>query len=38
MEKRHVHILLVKNTDGKRLLGRCKCRLEENVKIKIGEI
>lgn len=37
-EKRNAHTILVKNPEGKRLIRRCKCKLEDNLKINIGGV
>lgn len=37
-EMRNAHTVFVKNPEGKSLLRRCKCKLEDNLKINIGEI
>lgn len=37
-EKRNAHTVLVKNPEGKRLLRRCKCKLEDNLEINIGGV
>jgi hypothetical protein len=34
-EKRNAHTVLVKKLEGKRMLRRCKCKLEDNLKINI---
>jgi hypothetical protein len=33
-----MHTVFVENPEGKRLLRRCKCKLEVNLKINIGGI
>lgn len=37
-EKRKAHTILVKKPEGKRLLRRYKCKLEDNLKINIGGV
>jgi len=37
-EKRNAHTVLVRKPEGKRLLRRCKCKLEDNLKINIGGV
>jgi len=35
---REMHTVLVKNPEGKRLLRRCKGKLEDNLKVSIGGV
>jgi len=37
-EKKNAHTVLVKNLEGKWLLRRGKCKLEDNLKINIGGV
>jgi hypothetical protein len=37
-EKRHAYRILVGNPEGKRPLGRPRCRWVDNIKIDLGEI
>jgi hypothetical protein len=37
-EKRNVYRILVRKPEGKRPLGRPRCRWEDNIKMDLGEI
>jgi hypothetical protein len=37
-EKRNTYMLLVGNPEGKRQLGRPRCRLVDNIRITLGEV